>query len=562
MTEQTNDTVNTTDKRSNELKQAEQWLNSLTVHDIVNNSYLDVSKLDNIKQQYNDHKPYRLIVLDIFLDSSYAIQLRNELLELNYYIKKNDLYHFMQSNDLTNTSDRIRPLHLIDKIVDILYSNTLRQSLSYITGIELSEHTSSVSVSAAIYADTHHLLCHDDELQGRRIAYILYMLDDTAGPWTIDKGGLLQIYNTDSQGHPCDIVKEYIPKFNTMILFEVTEHSYHRVSEVITKLHQHTNQYNNTILKKQKLNNDDSKNNNDDDDDEMEHTPESTKLRLSISGWYHGQPVVRQTLSLPAQPTLYQPADSIIYTLDDYINADYLNKKKIKTINKKFIRESYIQLNNFLKQDIYNQLYNELNNNNNNNIQWQHMGPANWRSYNVAQYNNDNKASCISYQLQQLFTSNQFVDYITKLTGLDISTCNGNIRQFKHSDYTLAHDHDPEIKLEGLDLNLCIIDSNVTEWNSEQCGGSIHYIEAGETDELLCIEPQHNTLTLIYRTGVDNDNDNDNDNGDSNDVSGVLRFVKYFNHYVPCNKYDIDVLYRPVQDNDSSDSENSDNNDS
>ena len=38
------------------------------------------------------------------------------------------------------------------------------------------------------------LLCHDDELEGRRVAFILYLVP----PWQSSDGGTLDLYATDS----------------------------------------------------------------------------------------------------------------------------------------------------------------------------------------------------------------------------------------------------------------------------------------------------------------------------------------------------------------------------
>ena len=39
------------------------------------------------------------------------------------------------------------------------------------------------------------LLCHDDELEGRRVAFILYLVP----PWESSDGGTLDLYSTDSE---------------------------------------------------------------------------------------------------------------------------------------------------------------------------------------------------------------------------------------------------------------------------------------------------------------------------------------------------------------------------
>lgn len=43
------------------------------------------------------------------------------------------------------------------------------------------------------------LLCHDDELEGRRIAFILYLVP----PWDRSLGGTLDLYNVDGKTHAC-----------------------------------------------------------------------------------------------------------------------------------------------------------------------------------------------------------------------------------------------------------------------------------------------------------------------------------------------------------------------
>jgi Rps23 Pro-64 3,4-dihydroxylase Tpa1-like proline 4-hydroxylase len=51
-----------------------------------------------------------------------------------------------------------------------------------ITGIHL---TGQVDATCSIYNSTDTLLCHDDELEGRRIAFILYLVRD----WMVSDGG-------------------------------------------------------------------------------------------------------------------------------------------------------------------------------------------------------------------------------------------------------------------------------------------------------------------------------------------------------------------------------------
>ena len=56
-----------------------------------------------------------------------------------------------------------------------------------VTGIELNE---KLALFYAEYRATDHLLCHDDELEGRQVAFILYL---TPG-WTAADGGSLDLF--------------------------------------------------------------------------------------------------------------------------------------------------------------------------------------------------------------------------------------------------------------------------------------------------------------------------------------------------------------------------------
>ena len=50
-----------------------------------------------------------------------------------------------------------------------------------------------ISITLSMIADA--LLCHDDELEGRRIAFILYLVPS----WDRNLGGTLDLYDTDGK---------------------------------------------------------------------------------------------------------------------------------------------------------------------------------------------------------------------------------------------------------------------------------------------------------------------------------------------------------------------------
>lgn len=72
-----------------------------------------------------------------------------------------------------------------------MYSEDFRKALQLITGVELFSLSADVALTANIYENTDRLLCHDDELEGRRIAFILYLVPKD---WSIQDGGHLDLF--------------------------------------------------------------------------------------------------------------------------------------------------------------------------------------------------------------------------------------------------------------------------------------------------------------------------------------------------------------------------------
>ncbi|VDP50016.1 unnamed protein product, partial [Soboliphyme baturini] len=77
----------------------------------------------------------------------------------------------------------------ITAIKDFFYT-TVRDWFAKVTGFELDSY---VALSASSYGYTDRLLCHDDELEERLIAFVLYLTPD----WTERDGGSLDIFHTD-----------------------------------------------------------------------------------------------------------------------------------------------------------------------------------------------------------------------------------------------------------------------------------------------------------------------------------------------------------------------------
>ncbi|XP_036836726.1 prolyl 3-hydroxylase OGFOD1-like, partial [Oncorhynchus mykiss] len=101
-----------------------------------------------------------------------------------------------------------------------------RSWLGEVLGVELKP---TVDISCAKYQYTDVLLCHDDELEGRRVAFILYFVP----PWESSDGGTLDLFSADDHFQPHSVVKSLVPSWNTLVLFEVSPVSFHQVSRAV-----------------------------------------------------------------------------------------------------------------------------------------------------------------------------------------------------------------------------------------------------------------------------------------------------------------------------------------
>jgi Rps23 Pro-64 3,4-dihydroxylase Tpa1-like proline 4-hydroxylase len=102
-------------------------------------------------------------------------------------------------------------------------------------------------------------LCHDDDIhddngKGRRFAFIYYLVPDD---WDSSDGGNLDLFSCDGMYffliessitnylfdliinvenlQPIKIVKSLTPKQNSLLFFEVSDKSFHQVSEVLSQ---------------------------------------------------------------------------------------------------------------------------------------------------------------------------------------------------------------------------------------------------------------------------------------------------------------------------------------
>jgi len=186
----------------------------------VNDAYLQDKKIVALRKSFLSASPFsHLALCDLLLEKKFA-QLERAVRRLPMDRKEADLFSFLQSGDLLACKDPT-----IRSFLSFWESDAFRTYLFLITGIK----TKSIDSAAFCYEAGDYLLCHDDRLSGRKIAYVLQF--DTRKQ---SDGGALALLGADRFGRPTAALKRLIPTRNTLTLFKVTKTSHHQVEEVLS----------------------------------------------------------------------------------------------------------------------------------------------------------------------------------------------------------------------------------------------------------------------------------------------------------------------------------------
>ncbi len=181
--------------------------------------WADLETKEEETRRYENAKPFKHIQIQHFLDEEAFLALREALQEEEFEQKENDLFSLAQTCDLRDSNNPV-----LASFVAFMNSQKTRRWVQETTGVETTP--GNMSIAGTIYQQDDYLLCHDDQLEGRKIAWILYLT-------TLDKeeGGGLALYTT-RDGEPDVIAQTYQPEENTLFLFEVHEKSWHEVEQV------------------------------------------------------------------------------------------------------------------------------------------------------------------------------------------------------------------------------------------------------------------------------------------------------------------------------------------
>lgn len=198
-----------------------------SLNNSVKEKFLGEENLETLRKQFQASTPFPHLVIDGFFDDEFLIELIEALQDEKFERREADLFQFLQTKDLAEaSSESLRMFHAF------LKSDAFIEWMESASGLPLKRNT--VDVTANLYSDTDYLLCHDDQIPGRKIAFIVYLSDLDEG-----EGGTLNLFD-QVMGRPDKIVKKIRPQFNRFVFFEVTPHSFHEVEEVVGETYRAT----------------------------------------------------------------------------------------------------------------------------------------------------------------------------------------------------------------------------------------------------------------------------------------------------------------------------------
>jgi hypothetical protein len=412
-------------------------------------------------------RPFSHVLLPSAFDAPLLRAAHAELAAQPFRQLSNDLYTFEQTREL-----RAAPGGALARLTASMYAPEFREWLCGVTGVALD---ATVDLSAARYGAGSHLLCHDDDLSERRIAFVIYLVPEgdicgggggSGGGWDVGRdGGALELFDTApsvaaalggdpaklalappaaaaGSGGPCllpgRVVKRLAPEFNALALFEVSAASHHAVAEVTA----------------------------------------ATQSRLSISGWLHGPPLARPPLPPLPTPALAEPLDELlppapaarapppakrpraaappppppavaaVAPIAPLLSSVYCRMSVLRTAQARFADEASLLLTGLLAPAVLGAARDDLARQ-----RWLRCGPANMRNYRtaaglcwpscapLAAAASAGDGGGLRGLFRQLLSS-EFRAFLGHVTGLRLGACAGEVRAFARGEYTLLFDED------------------------------------------------------------------------------------------------------------------------
>lgn len=400
------------------------------------------SKLVSFKKidHWDSNEPFNHKILSNAFKPKFARKVRRKLLKyyndskIDFSLKSSDLFSFYQSKDLVSYINK--GYRIIDKVYKIFTKSSFISKFSKLVGYDLAP---SIDIFASAYTNTNYLLCHDDRLESRSIAFIYYLTPEN---WSSSDGGNLQLFNS-SGFKPTSLNTQIPPNFNSLAFFEVSDKSFHQVQEVT-----------------------------------------SNKIRLSLTGWFHRKNGIPRLLTSHFTISINEfKARSRLFSR--LINPIYFQQNTLLAIADHLKANKSVQLNNFLSLNLICSIKNEFLT-----FEW-----LKTRNPLLHSFSHLNQKKTKKSQIIRFLSSMEFLRFISFLSGKSLKSSEHSLRKFNKGDYTLLYDD--VLNNKKIDVVYHLLTSknkNVLEID-ESNGGSIYYLE--NSKQILTIEPSDNCLSIV-----------------------------------------------------------------
>jgi prolyl 3-hydroxylase /prolyl 3,4-dihydroxylase len=174
-------------------------------------------------QRFARARPFPFVVLKRCIRPELLPRLIGGLTKEGLIEQRSDLFHFLQTTDLHGVKDTA-----LAKFIRVLDGEACAAYFRRITGVRI--RSGATDLFGSLYTDTHHLLCHDDQLEGRKLAFIVYL-----STLSVRSGGAL-LLRGDQKGRPGAVMQRIRPCAGDVVLFAVSKKSWHEVQEVIGRM--------------------------------------------------------------------------------------------------------------------------------------------------------------------------------------------------------------------------------------------------------------------------------------------------------------------------------------
>ena len=185
---------------------------------IIKEKNFPIKEVRKLKEEFIEAKPFPNLSIKNFLKDHKL--LFEAIKKEQFYKKDSDLFSFSQTNNLFYSKNPI-----MQSAVKLFSSQTFSSLISTISGIKLKP--GALDVFGSLYEKTGYLLCHDDRVEDRKIAFILYL-----STLAEKDGGALALYS-NKRNHPYQKINSYPLIENSLFIFKVSKVSWHEVEEVI-----------------------------------------------------------------------------------------------------------------------------------------------------------------------------------------------------------------------------------------------------------------------------------------------------------------------------------------